>query len=109
MGRITNHLLCYHDDGLDGELPVAVVEKVLQAGAKQVNDQDVVEALLSEVVHVWDAGCSRVSFRWAVQGSHGDGCGGAAGPGPWGLARATQHMRAWKGKGGDSRHPTRIL
>jgi hypothetical protein len=115
MGRATDHLLCYHDDGLDGELPVAVVEKILQAGAEEVDDQDVVEALLSEVVHIGDAGCSRVSLCLAVERGLGDGCEGAAGPGPCQLAspaevrRATHHMRARQRKGGYSRHPTRIL
>ena len=52
----TDHLLCYHDDGLDGEFAVAMVEKVLQAGPQQVNDQDVVETLLAEVVDIRDAG-----------------------------------------------------
>lgn len=59
----THHLLCYHDDGLDGEFAVAVVEQVLQAGTQQVNDQDVVEALLAEVVHIRDASCDVVSTR----------------------------------------------
>ncbi len=34
----THHLLCDHDDGLDGELSVAVVEQILQAGSEQVYD-----------------------------------------------------------------------
>jgi len=34
----TYHLLRYHDDRLDRELPVAVVEQVLQAGAEEVDD-----------------------------------------------------------------------
>jgi hypothetical protein len=46
----TYHLLGYHDDGLDGKLPVAVVEQVLQAGAEQVDDQDVMETFLAEVI-----------------------------------------------------------
>ena len=50
------HLLCYHDNGLDGELAVAMVEEVLQAGPQQVNDQDVVKTLLTEVVDIRDAG-----------------------------------------------------
>ena len=57
----TYHLLCYHDHGLDGEFAVAMVEEVLQAGPQQVNDQDVVEALLTEVVDIRNAGWDRVS------------------------------------------------
>ncbi len=38
----TYHLLGYHDNRLDGELPVAVIEQVLQARAEEVDDQNVV-------------------------------------------------------------------
>ena len=55
-GRGTYHLLGYHDNRLDGEFPVAVVEQVLQAGAEQVDDQDVVQALLAKVVNIRNAG-----------------------------------------------------
>jgi hypothetical protein len=48
------HLLRYHNNGLDGELPVAVVEQILQAGSKEVNDQDVVQAFLAEVIDIRD-------------------------------------------------------
>ena len=37
----TYHLLGYHDDGLDRKLPVAVIEKILQAGPEEVDDEDV--------------------------------------------------------------------
>ena len=53
---MTYHLFCYHDNGLDGELAVAMVEEVLQAGPQQVNDQDVVKTLLAEVVDIRNAG-----------------------------------------------------
>jgi hypothetical protein len=56
----THHLLGDHNNSLDGKLPVAVVEQILQAGAEQVDHKDVVEALLAEVVDVGDPGC-RVS------------------------------------------------
>ena len=52
-----NHLLGDHDYSLDRELPVAVVEQVLQTGAQQVDDQDVVQALLAKVVDIRDPGC----------------------------------------------------
>jgi hypothetical protein len=32
-----------------------MVEKVLQTGTEKVNDQDVVQALLTEVIHIGDA------------------------------------------------------
>lgn len=53
----TYHLLGYHDDRLDGELSVAVVEQVLQTGAEQVDDQDVVQSFLAEVINIRDPGC----------------------------------------------------
>lgn len=39
-----------------------MIEKVLQAGTEQVNDQYVVKTLLSEVVDVGDAGCNKSQF-----------------------------------------------
>jgi hypothetical protein len=57
----TYHLLRYHDNGLDGELAVAVVEQVLQAGPEQVDDQDVVEAFLAKVIDIRDPGCTRLA------------------------------------------------
>ena len=62
IGFDTYHLLSYHDDSLDGELSVAVVEQVLQAGAEEVNDQNVVKALLAKVIDIRDPGYSKVSF-----------------------------------------------
>ena len=60
----TNHLLRYHDDRLDGELPITVIEQVLQAGSEQVNDQDVVEAFLAEVVNIRNPGCRVLVRNW---------------------------------------------
>ena len=57
----TYHLLCYHHDSLDRELAVAVVEKVLQAGAEEVDNEDVVKTLLTKVVHIGYPSCSMVS------------------------------------------------
>ena len=53
----TYHLLGYHDDRLDRELPVAVIKQVLQAGSKQVDDQDVMQAFLAEVIDIRNPGC----------------------------------------------------
>lgn len=52
--QTTYHLLGYHDNGLDGEFPVAVVEEVFQTGSEKVNDQDVVQAFLAEVIDIRD-------------------------------------------------------
>lgn len=67
--RETDHLLGDHDYSLDGELPVAVVEQVLQTGAEEVDDQDVVQTLLAEVVDIRDPGCNMlVEFACAFVG-----------------------------------------
>ena len=64
----TNHLLGDHDYSLDRELPVAVVEQVLQTGAEQIDDQDVVQALLSKVINIRNAGyMALVSKQVAVR------------------------------------------
>jgi hypothetical protein len=54
----TYHLLGYHDNRLDGEFPVAVVEEVLQARAEEVDDQNVVQAFLAEIIDIRDPGCT---------------------------------------------------
>ena len=56
----TYHLLGHHDDRLDGELSVAVVEEVLQTGSEKVNDENVVETLLAKVIDIRDPGCTRL-------------------------------------------------
>ena len=38
-----------------------MVEQVLQTGTEEVDDQDVVEALLAKVIDIRDPGCTRVS------------------------------------------------
>jgi len=53
------HLFGYHDNRLDGKFPVAVVEEILQTGTEQINHQDVVEALLPEVVDIRNPSCRR--------------------------------------------------
>lgn len=52
----TYHLLGNHDNCLDGKLPVAVIEKILQAGAEKVNNEDVVETFLTKVIDIRDPG-----------------------------------------------------
>lgn len=106
----TYHLLGYHDHRLDGELSVAVVEQVLQAGAEEVNDQNVVEALLAKVIDIRDPGCNKL----VMAGRH-----------VWCLSKACVSLaQTWAGEwskaagptGGkgvkerqNSRQPTRIL
>ena len=46
------HLLRDHYHGLDRKSSIAVVEEVLQARTKQVDNQYVVQAFLAEVVHI---------------------------------------------------------
>ena len=52
------HLLGNHDNGLDGESAIAVVEEILQGRTKQVNDKNVVEAFLAKVIDIGDASCT---------------------------------------------------
>ncbi len=51
----TNHLFGYHDDCLDGEPAVAVIEEILERGSKQVDNENVVQPFLAEVVYIRDA------------------------------------------------------
>lgn len=53
----TDHLLRNHDHGLYRKSSVAVVEQVLQARAKEVNDENVMEAFLAKVVNIGNTGC----------------------------------------------------
>ena len=52
----TNHLLRYHDYSLCRESSVAVVEKVFEGRAEEVNDEDIVKAFLTEVIDIRYAG-----------------------------------------------------
>jgi len=63
MTTMTYHLLRYHDNSLYRELPVAVIKQVLKTGAQQINNQDIMQALLTEIVHIGDPGCVVVSGR----------------------------------------------
>ena len=51
----TYHLIGEHEDGFEGELALAVVEKVLETRPEQVNHHHVVVTLHAKPVHVWDA------------------------------------------------------
>jgi hypothetical protein len=63
------HLLRYHDDRLDGESPAAVIEQVFERGTEEVDDQDVVQALLAKVVDIRNTGCSGRSVT-RINGVH---------------------------------------
>lgn len=63
MDQMTYHLLGHHDHSLDGESAAAMVEKILQRGSQQVYHQDVVKALLAEVIDIGNTGYKSVSRR----------------------------------------------
>ena len=46
----TYHLPCRHAYSLDGELAATHVEEVLEIRTEEVDDEDIVEALLTKVV-----------------------------------------------------------
>lgn len=58
------HLLGNHDNGLDGESAVAVVEEILQGRTKEVNDKNVVEAFLAKVIDIGNTSCEN---KWSVR------------------------------------------
>ena len=65
----THHLPRCHAHRLDAELAPAHIEEVLQTGAQEVDDKDVVQALLSEVMDGRDTDCALVSLDELVLGS----------------------------------------
>lgn len=52
---VTHHLFGRHTHRLDSELAPTHVKEVLQVGAQQVDDENVVETFLTEIVHLWHA------------------------------------------------------
>jgi hypothetical protein len=54
-GKGTHHLLGYHNNSLSGEAAVAVIEKILQRRTEKINNEDVVQALLSEIIDIGNA------------------------------------------------------
>lgn len=63
---VTYHLAGGHADGLDREFAATHVEEVLETGPQEINDEDVVQAFLSKVVYLWDAG-----WGWKVRLKNG--------------------------------------
>jgi hypothetical protein len=49
-----NQLVGQEKDGLQGELPVAEVEEILQTGSEQIQNHGIVVALGSEPADKWD-------------------------------------------------------
>ena len=60
------HLLGYHDNSLNGESSITVIEQIFQAGTEQVDDQDVVQALLAEIVDIGDTWASNEDLVGSV-------------------------------------------
>lgn len=46
------HLLGHHDNSFYRESSVAVVKEILQARTQKVNDEYVMQAFLTEIVHI---------------------------------------------------------
>ena len=65
-GRASHHLFGDHDDSLDGEAAVAVVEEILQGRTKEVNDKNVVEAFLAEVIDIGNTSCEKMKGQHNV-------------------------------------------
>ena len=51
-----NHLPCGHTNSLDTKLAVAEVEEVFQVGTQEIDDENIMETLLSEMVDLRNAG-----------------------------------------------------
>lgn len=52
----TNQLICKHQNRLQGQFPIAVVEQVFQAWPKEINNHDIVIALNSKPFEMGDTG-----------------------------------------------------
>lgn len=52
--ELTYHLISEHEDCLQGESSLAVVEEIFKTGTEQVYDHHVVIAFDAEPVHVWN-------------------------------------------------------
>jgi len=50
-----NHLICQHKNGFQTELAIAEAEEVLQGRPQEVDHHDIVVALDSIPMHIWDA------------------------------------------------------
>lgn len=48
-------MVCKHEDSLERELALAVVEEIFERGSEQVDHHDVVVALDAKPMYVWDS------------------------------------------------------
>lgn len=48
------HLFGYHYYSLNGKSPIAVIKEIFERRAKQINNEDIVQAFLAEVVDIWN-------------------------------------------------------
>lgn len=64
MPSRTHHLLRNHDTRLDGELSATHLKQILQAWSEEIDNQDVVETLLTKVVDLRDTGYKEDSINW---------------------------------------------
>ena len=56
----THHLPRHHADRLHRELLPTHVKQVLQARPEEIDDEDVVQAFLTEVIYLQNTGCGIV-------------------------------------------------
>lgn len=63
----TDHLLSHHDNSLYRESPVTVIKQILQARPQKINDQYIMQTLLSEIVNIRDARWPIVSTRYLAE------------------------------------------
>ena len=52
MNKRSYHLLGRHANSLDGKLPAAHIEEILQIRAEQVNNEDIVQSFLAKVMYL---------------------------------------------------------
>jgi hypothetical protein len=56
-GNINHHLLCSHAHSLDGELATAHIKQVFKIGSQEIDCEDVMQALLAEVMDLRNTDC----------------------------------------------------
>jgi hypothetical protein len=75
----TDKLICKEEDGLEREMPVADLEEIFQGGSEEIDDHDVIVALLAGVHdpgNTWPAHERLVDLRFLAEGGReraGDG------------------------------------
>lgn len=56
IGLSPHHLSGCHTHSLDSELPPTHIEKIFQTRPQQINDEDIVQALLPKMIYLWNPG-----------------------------------------------------